>query len=317
MTRAGAFVSSSERDGFEQSNRLGAERTNSFLNYKAARNSRDTRTNLTERDVRTTRQIGNSTHTPGCAKLTFLLIGIFFLIPIASPIAFCQQAAIPIPTPTITPTPAPTPTAAPDGKEIFDERCSTCHGMNGGGVAAAVNILGPSLKAEHNEKWVLHRIRNGKGKMPTFSRILTPQQIQAVADYVTQNLAVIPLGGGKVSEGTKMFSAYCAPCHRTAVRGGALAFAGTNAPNLTDKSPAVVASTVRWGPGPMPSFPPSVISNQQLASIVKYVHSVQHPPSPGGFSVNFRGPVVEGFIGWIGVFGIIGFAVLVEKGGKG
>jgi len=67
----------------------------------------------------------------------------------------------------------------------------------------------------------------------------------------------------------------------------------------------------------MPSFPPSVISNQQLASIVKYVEFVQHPPSPGGYSLDFRGPVVEGFAGWIAVFVIIGFAVLVEKGGKG
>ena len=272
-----------------------------FLNLEAEGNSRDTRTNLKEGAIRTTRQIGNSTLMLGCARPMFLLLGIFFLIPIASPLAYCQPSASP----------------NPNGKNIYEERCATCHGMNGGGVAAAVNMMGPSLKAEHNQKTVLERIRTGKGMMPTFSRLLTTRQIQAVADYVTQQLAVIPLKGGNLGKGGVMFREYCAPCHRTAVRGGALAFTGVNAPALTDKSPAVVASTIRWGPGPMPSFPVSVINNQQLASIVKYVEYVEHPPSPGGNSLNFYGPVVEGFAGWVAVFVIIGMAVLVEKGGKG
>lgn len=233
------------------------------------------------------------------------LISFFVLIAIAAPPAFCQKAVM-LNQPK-----------APNGKEIFDERCSACHGMDGGGVAAAVNMLGPSLMAEHDKKWVQHRVREGKGRMPTFSRMLTPREIQAVSDYVTQDLAVIPLQGGNISEGGTRFREYCAPCHRTAVRGGALTFAGRNAPALTDASAAVIAGTVRWGPGPMPSFPKSIISNEQLASIVKYVKFVQHPPDPGGAPLNYYGPVAEGFVAWIFVFVLVGVGGWIERGGKG
>jgi len=46
----------------------------------------------------------------------------------------------------------------------------------------------------------------------------------------------LPLTQGDLGEGGKLFRVYCASCHRTAVRGGALAFTGRNAPALTNKS---------------------------------------------------------------------------------
>ncbi len=180
-----------------------------------------------------------------------------------------------------------------------------------------VTIAGPSLQAEHNPGDVLAAMEIGPSHMPRFSYVLSVAQMHSVADFVTQQLAVIPLAKGDIGEGGKAFRIYCAPCHRTAVRGGVLAFAGTNAPALTDKSAALIAGAVRWGPGPMPSFPQSVINDQQLNSIVEYVKFVQNPPSPGGSPLNWYGPVAEGFVAWVAMFGLIVLVGWIEKGGKG
>jgi len=157
----------------------------------------------------------------------------------------------------------------------------------------------------------------GPSHMPSFAYVLSVQEMRSVADYVTQKLAVIPLAAGDIGEGGKLFRIYCAPCHRTAVRGGALVFTGINAPDLSQESAALIAGAIRWGPGPMPAFPPSVLDNKQLNSVVDYIKFVQHPPSPGGSPMNWFGPTAEGFAVWVCLFGLIIVTGWIEKGGKG
>lgn len=207
--------------------------------------------------------------------------------------------------------------AAVEGASIFSQRCAKCHGNNGQGIAAAVTIAGPSLQAEHDVGNVVAAVESGPSHMPAFSRILTTEQIRAVSAYVTSDLAVIPLTHGDIGEGGKLFRTYCAACHRTAVRGGVLAFAGRNAPSLTNKSEALIAGAIRWGPGTMPAFPPSVLSDEQLASTVDYVRFVQHPPNPGGNPMKEVGPVTEGGLAALAVLFVIGVTGWIERGGKG
>lgn len=213
---------------------------------------------------------------------------------------FCQPAASP-----------------PDGAAIFHERCAKCHGEKGEGVSALIAIAGPNIQAEHNPGDVLTAMETGPSHMPVFAGLLTVDEMHAVADYVTQHLAVIPLGGGNPAEGGKLFRQNCAPCHRTAVRGGALGYTELNAPNLVNMPPALIAGAIRWGPGPMPAFPASVLNQDQLNSIVAYVKYVQQPPSPGGSPLNWYGPVAEGFVAWVMMFAAIGIVGWIEKGGKG
>lgn len=206
---------------------------------------------------------------------------------------------------------------APDGAAIFSQRCSKCHGEKGQGIAAAVTIAGPSLQAEHDLGYVMTAVETGPSHMPAFSRVLQAPQIQAVSQYVITDLAIIPLTGGDIGDGGRLFRVYCAACHRTAVRGGVLAFAGRNAPSLTEKSGSLIAGAIRWGPGTMPSFPATVLSDQQLASIVEYVRFVQHPPNPGGRPLAQIGPVAEGGYAAIAVLVVIGITMWIERGGKG
>lgn len=180
-----------------------------------------------------------------------------------------------------------------------------------------VSILGPNIQAEHEKGRVLTAMYTGPSHMPNFGYILSVPQANAVADYVVNHVATLPLTGGSLSDGGRLFRIYCASCHRTAVRGGALTFTGVNAPALTDKSAALIAGAIRWGPGPMPKFPPSVLSNEQVASITRYVQFVQHPPNPGGTPLHYIGPVAEGFVTWGVVFFLILATAWIEKGGRG
>jgi ubiquinol-cytochrome c reductase cytochrome c subunit len=204
-----------------------------------------------------------------------------------------------------------------DGQAIFLERCAKCHGEKGEGVSGVIGIGGPNIQAVHNPGEAITAMEVGPGHMPRFAFLLSLSQMRAVADYVTQNIAAIPLGGGDLQEGGKLFRVNCAPCHQTAVRGGALTFTGINAPALDTKSAAIVAGAIRWGPGPMPSFPPSVLTDQQLNSIVKYVEAIQQPPNPGGRPLHWFGPVSEGFAAWVVLFSLVGLTIWIEWGGKG
>lgn len=231
-----------------------------------------------------------------------LTLCVLILMPLTSGVALCQQ---------------PESGAAPNGAAIFAKHCAVCHGDHGQGISSMISIAGPNLQAEHNRGMVMLAVETGPSHMPSFAKILSVPEIRSVAYYVTRQIAVIPLSGGNLAEGGELFRKNCAECHRTAVRGGALAYAGLNAPALVDKSPALVAGAIRWGPGPMPPFPKSVISDEQLASIVKYVSFAQNPPSPGGNPLNFYGPVAEGFVGWVGVLLLVLLTVWIERGGKG
>lgn len=180
-----------------------------------------------------------------------------------------------------------------------------------------VSIAGPDIQAEHDKGQVMTAVEVGPSHMPSFSRILSVEEMRAVSDFVVQKIAVIPLSGGDVSHGGILYRTYCAACHRTAVRGGALAFAGSNAPDLSEKSPAIIAGAIRSGPGAMPSFSPAVLDDKELASIVDYVQAVQHPPNPGGQPMHWFGPVAEGLAAWVSVFSLLAITMWIERGGKG
>ena len=230
------------------------------------------------------------------------ILRVLLLVPLASGFGFAQDPAVGTP---------------PNGKTIFLQHCVKCHGEKGEGISAVVTIAGPNLQAEHNPGSAMTAMETGPSHMPSFVYVLSVSEMRAAADYVVNQLAVIPLTGGDLSEGGTLFRVYCATCHQTAARGGALAFTGINAPALTGKSVAIIAGAIRWGPGPMPAFPPSVLTDKQLNSIVDYVEFIQHPPSPGGSPLKWYGPIAEGFAAWVVVFALVVITGWIEKGGKG
>lgn len=204
-----------------------------------------------------------------------------------------------------------------NGARIYAAQCAKCHGDHGEGRSAVISIAGPSLRAEHDFGKVMTAVEVGPEHMPRFVYMLSVDDIRDVSHYVVDRIANIPLGGGDIGKGGEQFRIYCASCHRTAVRGGALAFSGTNAPPLTHKSAALVAGAIRWGPGPMPAFPRAALSDDEVASLVEYVRFAEHPPNPGGATLSWYGPVPEGWMAWLVAIGLIGVVVWIERGGKG
>ena len=80
-----------------------------------------------------------------------------------------------------------TSTAAPAnaaGKKVFTANCAGCHTLADAGTNGNV---GPNLDQAHPPRQlVLNRVTNGKDGMPSFKGQLSPTEIQAVAQYVSQ-----------------------------------------------------------------------------------------------------------------------------------
>jgi len=75
---------------------------------------------------------------------------------------------------------------ATDGHGIFQAaNCASCHTL---AVENATGVIGPNLdKSKPSADVVVAKVTNGDGSMPSFSKRLTPEQIQTVATYVAEN----------------------------------------------------------------------------------------------------------------------------------
>src|SRR5579875_1913040 len=108
------------------------------------------------------------------------------------------------------------------GRITFAENCQPCHGPSGEGR--------PGYPALGDDVWlwggtlpnilqtVTHGVRSGdaaahNSQMPNFGDgILTPEQIQQVADYV-MTLWGKPVAGADIAPGRALFAQNCAVCH--------------------------------------------------------------------------------------------------------
>jgi len=74
-------------------------------------------------------------------------------------------------------------TSGADGEAIFAEAgCGGCHTLEAAGTNGKV---GPNLDdAKPEKELVIDRVTNGQGAMPSFKDTYSPEQIDAVADYV-------------------------------------------------------------------------------------------------------------------------------------
>ena len=72
-----------------------------------------------------------------------------------------------------------------DGAAVFTEAgCGSCHTFE---AASATGTIGPNLdEAAPSTELAVERITEGMGAMPAFGDQLSPEQIRAVAEYVSQ-----------------------------------------------------------------------------------------------------------------------------------
>ncbi|CAN5646896.1 c-type cytochrome [soil metagenome] len=196
-----------------------------------------------------------------------------------------------------------------EGRQLYLVGCVSCHGTEGQGVrAGGDDERGPSLK-DAGEASAYYMISTGRmplnnpdeqahRKDPAYDDADTAALVAYVASLGDgPALPKVDLSEASLSRGGKVFRANCQACHSASGSGGALSY-GRAAPALNKSEPEQVAGAVRSGPGQMPVFSDSSITDAQLDDLVSYVEYLKSPEDPGGLPLGRIGPVPEGFVAW-------------------
>ncbi len=91
--------------------------------------------------------------------------------------------------------------AEPNGAEVYQRQCVACHGKAGKGDGPAAAAMDPrpsdltdaERMAALGDEGLLGVIAEGRGAMPGYKSLLTPEQLEAVTEYVRSMYA----GDGK------------------------------------------------------------------------------------------------------------------------
>lgn len=200
---------------------------------------------------------------------------------------------------------APTPTSpalVAEGRTLYHEGCSTCHGLNLEGRRG----YAPSLRGVGAGPPDFYL---STGRMPLENPRVEPQratprykpaQIEALVAFIAS------FGGppapdaepakGSLALGLHDFTLNCAGCHQIVARGGLTI--GAWVPDLQEATPRQVAEAVRMGPYLMPHFDSQQIDQHALDSIARYVLWTRHPANRGGWGIYNLGPIPEGIVAW-------------------
>jgi len=164
----------------------------------------------------------------------------------------------------------PTAEDLQQAKQTFEARCSTCHGLDGGG-AMGPNIQGIPFRLGADV--VANIIKNGlSGGMPAFAGQMNDAQIQQVVEYL---LSLTPKDTGTVTgdpaKGKEVYdSSGCAGCHIVAGEGSGIAPELTTVGKL--RGPNYLRSAVLYPGTDLPQAHIFLESGGQLDFL--YVHVV-------------------------------------------
>lgn len=191
-----------------------------------------------------------------------------------------------------------------EGRALFEEGCSSCHGFDGEGVPGQA----PSLHGA-GEAAADFYLRTGRmpldqvGEEPVRGKPrYSDRQIRALDAYVGSlgpgpAIPVVEPEQGSVSKGMQLFGESCAGCHGIGGKGGVAI--GGYAPPLGEATPTQVGEAIRVGPYLMPNFSEAQLDQADLNSIARYVQLTQNPDDAGGFGIGHIGPVPEGLVAWL------------------
>jgi ubiquinol-cytochrome c reductase cytochrome c subunit len=200
------------------------------------------------------------------------------------------------------------------GDHLYGEYCLRCHST---GLAPSLHGVG-ALAADFYLRTGLMPLRRlGMEPVPRTPRLLGDYQIRALVAYIASfGGPPIPKPNpsrGSLSQGLSLFTEHCAGCHQVVAQGGYVT--GALPPPLTQGTTDLeVAEAVRIGPYVMPKFSRRAISDRQLDSIIRYVDYANRPYHPGGWGLDFLGPVPEGLVTWfIAIPLLLGLCLLIGK----
>jgi quinol---cytochrome-c reductase cytochrome c subunit len=218
--------------------------------------------------------------------------------------------------------PAP-PALVDEGRSLYENGCSSCHGMllegrTGMGPALSRVGAGPVDFYLSTGRMPLQNPRDEPERArPAYNR----RQISAVVAFVTAIGGGPPApaadpAAGNLATGLHQFTENCAGCHQIVARGGLTL--GAFVPNLQSATAQQIAEAVRMGPYLMPHFDAHQINQHELDSIARYVDWTRHPDNPGGWGIGNIGPIPEGMAAWfIAVLAMLIVARLIGERTEG
>jgi ubiquinol-cytochrome c reductase cytochrome c subunit len=248
-----------------------------------------------------------------------VVLGAIALIGLAAPPSSGQSAGTPGAPATPGPTtpdkfPEPPGPGAPtktfqsspallaEGFNLYQESCSSCHGLTLEGTPGVAPSLrgvgaGPVDFYLSTGRMPLEQPREEPQRTaPLFTRT----QIDALIDYVSSfggpPAPTADPADGNLALGLHEFTLNCAGCHQIVARGGLTL--GAVVPDLQQATAQQVAEAVRMGPYLMPHYDYKQIDQHQLDSIARYVLWTRHPDNAGGWGLYNIGPIPEGIVAW-------------------
>jgi quinol---cytochrome-c reductase cytochrome c subunit len=204
------------------------------------------------------------------------------------------------------------------GRYLFEQSCSSCHGLDAQGSSVAPSLIGTGAASVD--------FQMSTGRMPAKEPgaemdrrpvVFGPRDINAIASYVASLGGGPPIPteeqaspvGANPGLGQQIFNANCAACHNFVGAGGALTN-GKYAPSLNQATPVQIYEAMLTGPEAMPAFSDTTILPSEKRDIIAYVTQTSKEPNPGGFSLGRVGPVTEGLVAWIGGIGLLIFVAI-------
>jgi ubiquinol-cytochrome c reductase cytochrome c subunit len=194
------------------------------------------------------------------------------------------------------------PGSTGEGARLYGDGCSSCHGPDLRGIPGR----GPNLRGVGAAAADFY-LRTGRmplaepGDQPMRSEPpYSDAKIRALVEYVGgfggPPIPHVDLSKGDVAQGRELFTESCAGCHQVVGEGG---IPGEGiAPDLKQSSPVDVAEALEVAPYLMPSFR-GRFSDEQIASIARYVEYTKDPDDRGGWGIGHIGPVPEGMVAWL------------------
>jgi ubiquinol-cytochrome c reductase cytochrome c subunit len=206
-----------------------------------------------------------------------------------------------------------TETQVEQGKQLFLEGCSSCHGLAAQGASDGPSLIGVGSAAVD--------FQVSTGRMPLAAPGVqampkTPSYNEAETAALAAFVATLAPGpaipteemlntsNAEVALGGELFRTNCAQCHGATGVGGALS-QGRVAPSLMGSDAKTIYEAMVSGPQSMPVFSNSTLSIEDKQGIIRYIEELQKNESPGGFSLGRLGPVTEGLFIFIAGLGAL------------
>lgn len=180
----------------------------------------------------------------------------------------------------------PQKTASSEGAQAYASRCAICHGEQREGILPSFPPL-RGIKRQLSDPQITDLVHHGRGRMPAFPKLqdqeltallhfLGTDPVSASADPPSQSAEVALVHPSGLSDaGGSLFQQNCAFCHGRDAGGGEIG------PDLTrsklvsdDVGGDKIMEVVRNG-RPEKKMPAFNFSNQELLSLVAFVHSQQ------------------------------------------